>query len=181
MKIVGLMLVKSRSSRLPSKNTYPFKGKVMFLHNLQKCLKIFDEVYVSSESEDILDLADAVGGIAIKRPKELCGSTPNILVYKHALPFMGDIDGFVAVQANSPTIKSVIIRNCKEALEEYKEVMTKHLDGSIYGSVWAMTTKKLAEYTEPYDYFNPTPEKMFLDESVDIHTEKDLQKALEQI
>jgi CMP-N-acetylneuraminic acid synthetase len=40
-----------------NKNCQDFCGKPMFIWNLEKCLDIFDRVYVSSDSDEILELA----------------------------------------------------------------------------------------------------------------------------
>lgn len=158
-----------------------FHGKPMFLHNVDKCLGIFDKVYVSSDSDDILDWADSRGAIAIKRPAELCGETPNILVYKHAVLYMSDVDAIVAVQANSPTVLPVIIKEIKDSLSKYQESMTVHEDGKIYGSVWGLTLDKLRTYRDTFSYYNPAPEYVVEDQSIDIHTLQDFNTALLQI
>ena len=85
---------------------------------------------------------------------------------------MKDIDGFIAVQANSPDIKEKLIKKTKNAFEMgFMEVMTIHQDKSIYGSVWAMTIDRLNNYGDPY---NPKPEFTIVDYSEDIHYEQDL-------
>lgn len=183
---VALILAKKHSNRLPEKNTLDFNGEPMFLINVKKCLKLFPKVYVSSDSKEILALAKSVGAIPIKRDENLCGDVPNIPVYKHALKKMGDIDGIVAVQANSPTISSKLIFTAKELLEVgYQEIMTCHplqenknyheQSAKIYGSIWALSTKRLENYG---DYYKPKPEILLVDTSVDIETEEDLKKAL---
>jgi CMP-N-acetylneuraminic acid synthetase len=150
----------------------------MFMVNVHKCLHIFDKVYVSSDSDWILDMATQAGAIGIKRGEDLCGDTPNIPVYQHALQFMGDVDGIVAVQANSPTVEANIIAIAKELVEKgVPEVMTCHLDYRIYGSVWAIRTDKLKDYGNP---FKPFPQILIVDKSVDIHLEKDYNNALRQ-
>jgi len=176
-KLSALIIAKADSGRLKNKNTLPFNGEPMFLTNVKKCLKIFDKVYVSSENEDILDWADSRGAITIKRPKELCGLTPNIPVYKHAVQFMGDIDGIIAVQANSPTIHPLIIKKVKHAMEFCEEVITVHPNGKIYGSVWGIERKRLLAYE---DFYNPKPVIKIEDTSIDIHEEKDYYEALDQ-
>lgn len=158
-----------------------FHGKPMFLHNLDKCLGIFNKVYVSSDSDEILDWADSRGAIAIKRPKELCGEVPNILVYKHALQFMGNVDAIVAVQANSPTVLPIIIKEIKDAMLYYDEAMTVHHGGKIYGSVWGMSVNRLKSYKEVHDYYNPNPQYVVKDMSIDIHNLVDFNRALNQI
>lgn len=177
MKIVSLILAKSSSKRLPGKNTLPFNGKPMFLINVEKCLKIFNEVYVSSDSLEILEVALKAGAIPIKRSKELCGDTPNIPVYRHAMKVM-DCDAFVAVQANSPTVNPDIIEKAKKILESgFQEVMTTDDNNLIYGSVWGMTKERLQNYGDPYV---PTPDALIPDPSVDIHTQQDYELALKQ-
>lgn len=179
-KIYALILAKQGSRRLPNKNTLDFHGIPMFLVNVIKCVEIFDKVFVSSDSDDILDWADSRGAIAIKRPVELCGDVPNIPVYKHAVQFMGDVDAIVAVQANSPTVPVEIIEDVKYAIEEYDEVITTDREGKIYGSVWGIQIPKLMTYKETYDYYNPTPSYKIRDLSIDIHTKKDYELALKQ-
>jgi CMP-N-acetylneuraminic acid synthetase len=176
--LVGLILAKGKSKRLEGKNRRPFNGKALFLWNTDKCREIFSRVYVSSDDDNILEEAEWVGAIPIKRPSELCGDTPNIPVYQHALQFMNGVDGIVAVQANSPNIKSRLIEIAKELLEKgFKEIMTMHEDGSIYGSIWAMSAKRLREYGDPY---KPKPDILLCDSSIDIHTEEDFIRAINQ-
>ena len=150
----------------------------MFLWNVDKCLKIFDDVYVSSDSDEILDLAKICGAIPIKRPKRLCGDTPNIPVYRHAQKTIG-ADVIVAVQANSPTIDTLIIRKIFNIMStgSVRELMTVHENHKIYGSVWAIRKDKLEAYK---DFHHPKPEMSLIDPSIDIHTLKDFKEAEEQ-
>ena len=160
----------------------------MFLWNVEKCLKIFDKVYVSSDSDFILGSATTVGAIPIKRPEGLCGDTPNIPVYQHALQFMGDVSGIVAVQANSPTLEHNIIALVKSLMEVgVREVMTCHpithgeeyhaQHAKIYGSVWGISRERLEFYVNP---LKPDPDVFITDDSIDIETDDDFNKALQQ-
>ncbi len=175
-KSVALILAKSKSQRLAEKNTRDFHGDPMFLVNTKKCLKIFDEVYVSSDSAWILDQAENVGAIPILRGEDLCGDVPNIPVYRHALKSMNNPDIIVAVQCNSPTIEPNTIALVKKILETgVDEVMTCHPDYAIYGSVWGLHVDKLINYDDPY---RAKPSVLVRDMSVDIHTESDYLQAL---
>lgn len=165
---VALLLVKEKSRRLPNKNTLPYKGEPMYMTNVRKCLKIFEEVYVSSDSEEILDNVENIGAIGILRSQHLCGECPNIPVYHHAIGFMHPANAIVAVQANSPTIEPEVILKVKEHIENgADEVMTCHENGEIYGSVWGLSMKKLKEYKNPR---TPMPAILVVDKSLDIHT-----------
>lgn len=163
----ALMLAKRNSTRLPGKNFLLIDGKPMYKVNLEKCRDIFDEVLVSSDDPDVAD---------VLRDEELCGDVPNIPVYRHAMEHT-DADAFIAVQANSPTIEKNLIILAKKILEMgVQEVMTCHPDRSLYGSIWGMTRERLEQYGDPY---TPTPEVLIVDPSIDIHTLKDYEQALD--
>ena len=174
MKIVALIIAKGDSKRLKNKNWRCYLGKPMIQHNLEKCLMLFNRVYVSSDFEPILGLARRLGAIPIKRPVELCGDVPNIIVYQHALRFMDNPNAIVAIQANSPEVDTELIEEAKYLIEQgEEEVKTCHNDSdkSDYGSIWAMTTKRLLTYPNPYKA-NPT--YWIKDESKDIHVIEDI-------
>lgn len=169
------MLVKKHSNRLYNKNSKRLCGQPMFTWNLKKMVDIFEETYVSSDDDGILNIAEKIGAKAVKRPAYLCGDTPNIPVYLHALQFMGDLDHIIAVQANSPTLEKHLIEEAKDLVEYgYQEIMTCHRDGSTYGSIWGLNVKRLKNYGSPYDHY---PEILIIDPSIDVHNEKDFKKA----
>ena len=182
MRISYLMLVKSESKRLTSKNTREIAGKPMFLWNLEKLLSLSKKVYVSSDSDEILEMAEGYGARGIKRPLELCGDTPNIPCYQHALKSMGKPEAIIAVQANSPGLDIEVIKSVAYLLTpekddiEVDEVMTCTGGMKLYGSVWGMTVKKLKEYGNP---LKPNPKYRVIDNSVDIHTLRDFNEAEE--
>jgi CMP-2-keto-3-deoxyoctulosonic acid synthetase len=177
-KCYALLLVKSDSKRLPNKNQLTFYGEPMWKINTAKCLKIFDKVFVSSDDIELLHEAWKMGAIPIERGEELCGDTPNIPVYQHALERMGDADAIVAVQVNSPTVHPNLIAVVKMLAEMgVHETMTVHKDYSIYGSIWALSAAKLRSYKDPY---NPKPWVTLVDNSIDIHTEEDFNEAIRQ-
>lgn len=174
MVIYALILAKKDSKRLTSKNSLDLCGKPMFLWNVEKCLEIFKKTFVSSDSNEILKIAKDAGAIPIKRPAELCGDTPNIPCYQHAIKEM-KCDAIVAVQANSPTIRPGVIRQAKDLIEAGNdEIMTYYGNFEPYGSVWAIIADKLENYKDPY---NPEPESWIFDNSIDIHTQQDFNKA----
>lgn len=185
-KSVALILAKKNSTRLPGKNTLDFHGKPMFMVNVDKCLSMFDRVYVSSDDPWIIKKAESAGAVGILRGDSLIGDVPNIPVYLHALTYMGTVDNIVAVQSCSPTISAKLILTAKQLLEiGYQEVMTchpiEHSDdyheqgNKIYGSVWGLSREKLQNYPNPY---KPTPDVLLVDTSIDIHNQEDYQKAL---
>lgn len=163
-----------------------FKGKPMFLWNVEKCLRIFDRVYVSSDSYRILEMATRAGAIAIHRGEELCGDVPDIPVYQHALKKMGNPAGVVAVHANNPTIESNLIAFAKRQLEMgVSEVMTCYpmthgadyhkQHNAIYGSIRGFSVERLENYPDPY---KPEPQVLIVDHSTEIETPESYEQAL---
>lgn len=187
LSIAGLLLVKEHSNRLPGKNTMDFYGKPMFLWNLQKCLQVFERVYVSTDSPRICKIAKDAGATPIIRGQELCGECPNITVYQHAMERMRE-RAFVAVHACNPLIDINLIRIAKIAiLAGAEEVMTchpmthnkvyKNQHNKIYGSIWGMTRKRVRNYPDPY---LPNPDILLVDDSIEIETQSDYNLCVAQ-
>lgn len=175
MQIKGLLGAKQNSRRLENKGWRDFAGKPMFYWNVERGVKLFDEFYVTSDSDFILEESKKLGAIPIKREDPHLLECPNIDYYKYCLPFMGNPDAIVAVQVNSPTCEERAIKAVKMLLElGYREVITTHKNGDIYGSVWGLTRERILKYRDPY---SPSPDITINEPSTDIHTLEDLKKA----
>lgn len=187
-KIVGLMGAKKNSTRLPNKAKLDFNGRPMFEWNIIKGVSLFEKMYVTSDDDEILQRAKELGAYPIKREDPKLMDAPNIVYFQHALGFMDNPDGIVALQINSPTLSYSRMEIVKKLLElGVEEVMTSfpiddhqeyHNRASrIYGSIWGLSTKKLKNYPNPY---KPKPEVLVVDPSTDIHYQEDLDKALNE-
>ena len=86
--IVAVIPAKLTSVRLPFKNLADLDGFPMFFYSVkaaQLCGEI-DDVYVSSEASEVLELAVKYGAQAILRPEELSAPhVSNLDVLRHAL------------------------------------------------------------------------------------------------
>ncbi len=184
-KIYALFLVKRNSQRLIDKNILDFNGQPMFMVNVEKCLQIFEQVWVSSDSWDILEIADKAGARTIKRPSELCGEVPNIPVYQHAQIEM-QADAIVAVHACSPNLNPKLLVTAKGLMDMgYDEIMSCHpmthspnyhtQHNLINGSIWGLSRERLSNYKDAY---KPEPEILLVDESIDINLPEDYRLAL---
>lgn len=165
-----------------------FNGKPTFLWNLEKCLRVFDKVYVSSDSFHILEMAQKAGAIPIHRGEELCGDVPDIPVFQHALSKMSNVSSVVAVHANNPTIDINLIALTKKLLDlGIQEVMTchpmNHLEtykkqaNPVNGSIRGMSVERLTNYPDAY---KPQPEVLIVDTSIEIETPESLELCLKQ-
>lgn len=70
--ITALIPVKANSSRLPGKNILPFGGSNLLLHKINqlKQVKGITEIIVSSDSDEMLEMARKEGVTAQKRPRQ---------------------------------------------------------------------------------------------------------------
>jgi CMP-N-acetylneuraminic acid synthetase len=88
MRVVALIPAKAQSRRLPGKNMKQLVGLPLFMHGVRVALAAgeIEQVYVSSDSPEILAVAarDSVDGLL--RPSELCAdAATNFQVMRHHL------------------------------------------------------------------------------------------------
>lgn len=92
-KVIAIILARGGSKGIPNKNILDFLGKPLVAWSViqAKLTKEIDDVYISSDSDAILDIAESYGAIKIKRPDEISGdhakSEEAIL---HAFDIIGD-------------------------------------------------------------------------------------------
>lgn len=126
--VVAVVPAKARSRRLPGKNTALLAGKPLLSYSIEVARKAesVDAVIVSSEDDEILQLAHASGAEALRRPDELSsdsattqvvlqhvhqtlaesGAAPELLVLlqpTHPLRLPLDIDRAVGLMRDNPS------------------------------------------------------------------------------
>lgn len=174
------MLAKGDSTRLPKKNTHPFHGRMLFEWNLEKLLNLGLKVVLDSDDDDILEHARGMGAISRKRPQELCGhDIPSVPLFLSIINEFPSATKLLNVQANSPQVTTSVIANCLLALNmnAVNEVLTINSDLSLNGSVWGFSRHRLENYG---DYYTHDPDVFILDNSIDIHTEFELNNASQE-
>jgi N-acylneuraminate cytidylyltransferase len=77
---IGFLPARGGSKRIKGKNSRDFFGKPLFAHALDAAFKsgVFDKIYVSSDSEEILTLARKLGALAVKRNSYLSNDEVGI-------------------------------------------------------------------------------------------------------
>lgn len=138
MRSACFVPIKANSERVPGKNFRVLNGKKLYEHILEhiKQADVFDDVYVDSNSEEILTYAREMGFIPIQRKEELARNTANgndLLVY-HAEQFP-DYDYYFQLFATAPFLQSDTIRHCVETLmssEEYDSCFTALLHHGFF-------------------------------------------------
>tara|TARA_B100001123_G_C15166143_1_gene969470 strand:- start:264 stop:968 length:705 start_codon:yes stop_codon:yes gene_type:complete len=76
-KIEALILARGGSKGIPRKNLLDFCGKPLVVWSVLQAINTpeIDNVYISSDSDEILNLCSKFGAIKIKRPDSISGDT----------------------------------------------------------------------------------------------------------
>ena len=117
-KTIAVIPARGGSKRIPRKNIKPFCGKPMVAYSIEAAIRagIFDEIIVSTDDEEIADIAKNAGAsVPFMRPKELSDDfTATGAVVEHVIKFLqarGDRIKFVCtIYATAPLIDEFYIK-----------------------------------------------------------------------
>lgn len=156
MKVVAFLPAKGTSERIECKNMKLLDGKPLFLHTLEKLVScdFIDEVYLDSESDEILNYAPFLNYIPLKRKPELANNKTD----GHKMFFnevsQVDADIYIQILGTSPFIK-------KSTIEKGINVLKENLE---YDSV--VLVKRDKQYT--WDNKGPLYDKNNIPNSVNL-------------
>jgi len=123
MKVVAFLPAKGSSERIESKNMRLLDGKPLFLHTLEKLVQcdFIDEVYLDSESDEILNYASYLEYIPLKRDPALATNKTDghQMFYNEVRQVTADI--YIQILGTSPFIKPETIKKGVDALIEHPE------------------------------------------------------------
>jgi CMP-N,N'-diacetyllegionaminic acid synthase len=117
MKTVAIILARGGSKGIPQKNIIDFFGKPLLAWTIKHCMDGgIDSVYVSSDSDKILEVGEEYGAASIKRPESISGDTATSESgWLHALGVIEEkstnLDWILAPQVTSPLRSIDDIRN----------------------------------------------------------------------
>jgi CMP-N,N'-diacetyllegionaminic acid synthase len=112
MSVVAIIPARGGSKGIPRKNLLPLCGKPLIGWSIEQACaaESIDAVYVSSDSDEILEVARAFGAVPIERPDEISGDRASSeSVWLHALDQIEAktrVDIVVGMQATSPVRES---------------------------------------------------------------------------
>lgn len=127
MKITALICARGGSKGLPGKNTRLLAGKPLigWAINQTQAVKRIDRILVSTDSEEIADVARQYGAdVPFLRPAELAqDNSPERLAWRHALSYLKLTDGaypdaLIVVPTTAP-LRSV--EDLERCLDEYEK------------------------------------------------------------
>lgn len=148
--IVAVIPAKSDSRRFPGKNMAILDGHPLVFYTIKaaKEAKLIDEVFISTDSEKIAEFAKSQGASVIMRDKNLCGSTPVIEVYRHALSCINssDITHIVGLQPDHPDRQISLDATIRFALDkDFDDLISVDSQGEKNGSIRIMKRQALRE------------------------------------
>lgn len=144
--ITFLAVIPARggSKRLPRKNILTLSGKPLIAWSIEAALqcKYIDEVIVTSDDDEILDIANQFGSKTIKRPSELASDkATSFEAIKHTINNVGEYDYIVLLQPTSP------LKTAQHLNEAIEQLMSNNADALI--SVTPMDHNPLWSNTLP--------------------------------
>jgi len=117
--IRAFVFARGGSKTLPGKNIRPLNGKPLLAYAIEqaKASKHITDVTVSSDSDEILTIAQEYGALTVRRPEGLAtDDCPELYAWKHAIGMFDDFETFVSVPATAPLRSTADIDACIEAL-----------------------------------------------------------------
>jgi len=184
MTIVAIIPARGGSKRLPGKNIQPFFGRPMVAWAIESCRssRYIDHVFVSSDDEKVLEIADVYGAGTIARPHFLADDkTPKIEAIRHADQWLREnmdiaADIIVSVQANSPEIRASDIDRGIEMFQTHDrwEVFSIDKNDLMNGAFRILRTDCI------HNSFLSAHMGVIRTDYIDIHTHADLDDALKK-
>ena len=120
-KTIAIIPARGGSKRLPQKNIKLLGELPLLAHSIiyaQSFPEIIEDVYVSTDSEDIKKIASQFKAKVIDRPKHLSGDLePTVSTLNHVLNQLTDIDNVILLQPTNPLRPIELL---KEAYTVYK-------------------------------------------------------------
>lgn len=127
MSSVAIIPARGGSKRIPRKNLKLFDGVPMIVRSIETALtsRLFDEVVVSTDDEEIADMAQAHGAqVPFMRPASLADDfTGTAAVIAHALTELHErsFDFACCIYATAPLLQGRFLRQGYEALRTHPD------------------------------------------------------------
>ena len=130
--ITVLIAVRGGSKRVPQKNVRPFCGSSMLELKVQQALRLesVNNVVVTSDDDEMLEMADKLGATAMKRdPYYASDTVPMGDVYIHLASIL-DCKDILWTPVTSPLVQDKTVQDCIDIyqhLTEYDSVVTTNI------------------------------------------------------
>lgn len=122
-----IILARGGSKGLPNKNIKLLEGKPLLAYPIEAALKTknINKVYVSTDSQQIADVAYKFGASVIRRPDHLStDKSLDIDALRHTVGFLENYEDLVQLRATTPIISPKILDEAIELFNNNKEECT---------------------------------------------------------
>ncbi len=170
-EVYALLIGREESTGFPGKNIYPVLGRPLTVYPLLAAMnsKYVSEIYVSTDSAGIIEIAEHHGAKIIERPPELCakealGEDVFVHGYKYIKGVLGkEVELMVLLFCNAATILASTIDEGIETLRKNEEIDSA-VTTSIYNMWSPLRARKLGEgeFLHPYVPFETFGDPMTL-------------------
>ena len=146
MHVVGSIIARLGSKRLPYKNLLPFAGKPLVGLGIEilRRTTLVNQIVVSTESELIARVARDYGATVLRRPAELAAdNVPSVPVFQHIVAHF-PCDVHVNFNINLPGCAPEVIDRAVDLAAEKGEAL------SVPYAAWAQTADRLRNYGDPW-------------------------------
>lgn len=133
MKIVSFIFARGGSKGILKKNIKDFNGRPLIAYPIFQALRMdcINEVFVSTDCDEIKNISEDLGAKVIKRPTILAEDDSKELdAWKHAITFVkeayGGFDYFLSLPATSPLRDDSDVKNAINLIDK-----DKNLDGVV--------------------------------------------------
>lgn len=121
-KVVACIFARGGSKGVPFKNIREFNGKplIAWTIELARGLGIFEHVYVSTDSQEIADIAHSYGAeIPFLRPADIASDTvPERLAWRHAVQNLPPFDIMASLSTTVPLRRPETVVKCVELFQQ---------------------------------------------------------------
>lgn len=118
-KTIAIIPARGGSKRLPNKNILLLNAIPLVAHSILYALtnkEIIDEVYVSTNDEEIKQIAIQFGAKVIDRPDNISGDfEPTVSALRHVLETIdNNVENIILLQPTNPLRPKNLLKNCFE-------------------------------------------------------------------
>jgi CMP-N-acetylneuraminic acid synthetase len=130
MKTIAIIPARGGSKRIPNKNSKLFGGLPLLVHSINYAKannSLIDEIIVTTDSDEIVQIALQNGVKVFKRPAEISGDKePTISALKHVLKNYGsEVENVVLLQPTNPLRPINLLNDAFELFENgYESLFT---------------------------------------------------------
>ena len=123
-KAICIIPARGGSKRIPKKNIKDFFGKPLIAYSIEVAIRseLFDDIYVSTDDEQIKNISKKYGAKVINRPKKLADDfTTSVDVIDHAIEYLKEVgllfNYICTIYATAPLLQE------KYLIQGYQEII----------------------------------------------------------